>query len=122
MLFRSVILINQYNGAKIKQTDNIYGEYQKLWEMVGELKNKADEFDSIDSKLQVWREINNMIDNNVSPFLEVTSASELKEMLNSISVEAEKVNKSVVESDIRELKYKISETNKKIDSAEKQGV
>ena len=115
-------LINQYNGAKIKQTDNIYGEYEKLWSMVGELKSKADEFDSIDSKLQVWREINDMIDSNVSPFLEVTSANDLKSMLNGISSEAGKVTKSVVESDIKDLQSKISDTVKKIESASNQGV
>lgn len=115
-------LINQYNGAKIKQTDNIYGEYEKLWSMVGELKSKADEFDSIDSKLQVWREINDMIDNNVSPFLEVTSANDLKNMLNGISSEAGKVTKSVVESDIKDLQSKIADTVKKIESASNQGV
>lgn len=115
-------LINQYNGAKIKQTDNIYGEYEKLWSMVGELKSKADEFDSIDSKLQVWREINDMIDNNVSPFLEVTSANDLKSMLNGISSEAGKVTKSVVESDIKDLQSKIADTVKKIESASNQGV
>lgn len=115
-------LINQYNGAKIKQTDNIYGEYEKLWTMVGELKSKADEFDSIDSRLQVWREINDMIDNNVSPFLEVASADDLKNMLNEISSEAGNVTKSVVQSDIKDLQYKIAETNKKIEAANNQGV
>lgn len=49
-------LINQYNGAKIKQTEKMYEEYANLWGMIGELEEKAKEFDSIDSKLQVWNE------------------------------------------------------------------
>lgn len=110
-------LINQYSGAKIKQTDSIYNEYEKLWGMVGELKNKADEFDSIDSKLQVWRTIDDMINNNVAPFLEVTQAKNLTDLLNEISSDAGEVNKSVIQSDIKELQQEIADTIKKIESA-----
>ena len=110
-------LINQYNGSKIKQTEKMYEEYGKLWNMVSELKTKADEFDSVDSKLQVWNEIDGMINTNIAPFLEVTTQEAMKELLNKISSDAGKVNKSVLEEDIKALQTSITETIKKIDSA-----
>ncbi len=110
-------LINQYNGSKIKQTEKMYEEYGKLWNMISELKTKADEFDSVDSKLQVWNEIDGMINTNIAPFLEVTTQEAMKELLNKISSDAGKVNKSVLEEDIKALQTSITETIKKIDSA-----
>lgn len=112
-------LINQYNGAKIKQTEKMYEEYEKLWLMVGELKTKADEFDSVDSKLQVWNEINNMINSRAVQFMEVTSVEELKATLDSISEAADMVEQSVIEEDIQKLQKAIKETEKKLESAKK---
>ena len=110
-------LINQYNGSKIKQTEKMYQEYGRLWEMISELKTKADEFDSVDSKLQVWNEIDGMINTNIAPFLEVTTQEAMIELLNQISSDAGEVNKSVLEEDIKALQSSISETIKKIQSA-----
>lgn len=111
-------LINQYNGSKIKQTEKMYEEYEKLWKMIGELKIKADEFDSVDSKLQVWNEIDSMINTNVAPFLEVAEKEALTTLLTEISNEAAQVKKSVIEEDINNLQNSIAETIKKIDSAQ----
>lgn len=110
-------LINQYNGSKIKQTEKMYEEYGNLWNMIKELKAKADEFDSVDSKLQVWNEIDGMINTNVAPFLEVAEKTDLTSLLNKIYEDASKVNKSVIEEDIKDLQSSIAETIKKIDSA-----
>lgn len=110
-------LINQYNGSKIKQTEKMYEEYGKLWNMISELKTKADEFDSVDSKLQVWNEIDGMINTNIAPFLEVTTQEKMIELLNNVSSDASKVNKSVLEDDIKALQSSIQETIKKIESA-----
>ena len=109
-------LINQYNGAKVKQTEKMYEEYGRLWEMVGELKDKADEFGSVDAKLQVWNEINRMINERVVQFLEVATAEELQQVLNSISEEAGAVQESVISEDIQKLQDAIRETQKKLDS------
>lgn len=95
----------------------MYEEYEKLWNMISELKTKADEFDSVDSKLQVWNEIDGMINTNIAPFLEVTTQEAMKDLLNKISSDAGKVNKSVLEEDIKALQASITETIKKIDSA-----
>ena len=110
-------LINQYNGSKIKQTEKMYQEYTRLWEMIADLKTKADEFDSVDSKLQVWNEIDGMIQENVAHFCEVTTQDAMIELLNKISSDAGKVNKSVLEEDIKTLQASISETIKKIQTA-----
>lgn len=115
-------LINQYNGAKIKQTEKMYEEYGKLWVMIGELKEKAGEFDSVDSKLQVWSEINTMIDTKAAQFLEITTKEELMELLKSISSEAGKVDKSIIREDMEELKDAIKETVRKLETAEEKEV
>ncbi len=110
-------LINQYNGSKIKQTEKMYEEYENLWKIILKLKTKVDEFDSVDSKLQVWNEIEGMVNTNIAPFLEVTTKEEMKNLLSQIYKEAGKVNKSILENDIKELQNSINETIKKIDSA-----
>ncbi len=110
-------LINQYNGSKIKQTEKMYEEYGKLWGMISELKTKADEFDSVDSKLQVWNEIDGMINTNIAPFLEVTTQDEMTKLLDEISNDAGEVKKSVLEADIKALQNSIAETINKIASA-----
>lgn len=110
-------LINQYNGSKIKQTEKMYEEYGNLWQMIGKLKTNADSFEGIDSKLQVWNEINQMINTNIVPFLEVTSADEIKMLLETISEEAGAIIVSVIKEDIEKLQKSIEETINKVDSA-----
>ncbi len=110
-------LINQYNGSKIKQTEKMYEQYEKLWEMISSLKAKADEFDSIDSKLQVWNEIDGMINSNIAPFLEVTTQKSMTDLLNEIHKDAGEVNKSILEQDVKSLQSSITETVNKINSA-----
>ncbi len=110
-------LINQYNGSKIKQTEKMYEEYEKLWNMISDLKTRADEFDSVDSKLQVWNEIDGMINTNIAPFLEVTTQQSMIDLLNKINEDASNVKKSVLKEDIKALQVSINETVKKISSA-----
>ncbi len=110
-------LINQYNGSKIKQTEKMYEEYGRLWTMISELKTRADGFDSVDSKLQVWNEIDGMINSNIAPLLEVTTKESMKELLSGILADANSVKKSVLEEDIKNLRESVAETVKKIDSA-----
>ncbi len=113
-------LINQYNGAKIKQTEKMYEEYENLWAMIQELKVKADEFDSIDSQLQVWNEINTMINQNITPFLEVTTKEDLEALLDEVSEEAGKVDKSVILDDINSLQSEIEKTKTRIESVKQE--
>ena len=111
-------LINQYNGSKIKQTEKMYEQYEELWNMISQLKVKADEFDSVDSKLQVWNEMDGMINTNIAPFLEITTQQSMIELLNTVYEDAGKVNKSILEEDVKILQASITETIKKIESAQ----
>lgn len=111
-------LINQYNGSKIKQTEKMYEQYEELWSMISQLKVKADEFDSVDSKLQVWNEMDGMINTNIAPFLEITTQQSMIELLNTVYEDAGKVNKSVLEEDVKKLQASITATIKKIESAQ----
>ncbi len=111
-------LINQYNGSKIKQTEKMYEQYEELWNMISQLKVKADEFDSVDSKLQVWNEMDGMINTNIAPFLEITTQQSMIDLLNAVYEDAGKVNKSVLEEDVKKLQSSITETIKKIESAQ----
>lgn len=110
-------LINQYNGAKIKQTEKMYEEYGHLWQMIVALKERADTFDSIDSKMQVWNEINHMADQKTAQFLEVTSAEEMISLLQEVSEDAGQVTVSVLQEDIRSLRESIDGTIRKIETA-----
>ena len=60
-----------------------------------------------------------MINGQVVPFLEITSANDLTSLLNEISKEAGTVSKSVIADDIKELQDSIEATVNKINSAQK---
>lgn len=111
-------LINQYTGAKIKQTEKMYEAYANLWGMIGELKVKSDEFDDTDSKLQVWNEITSMLNGRVVQFLEIASKEDLISLLTEIRENAATINKSVIMEDIGELQQAIDEAILKIESAQ----
>lgn len=110
-------LTNQYSGAKVKQTEKMYQEYEKLWNMLQELSKNAEEFESIDSKLQVWSEINTIINSRIAPFLEITTSEDLLALLNDIHQDAGKIDKSVIQEDIKKLQDELQETIKKIETA-----
>lgn len=112
-------LIDQYEGAKVKQTEKMYEQYEIVWEKIKELKGKADEFDSVDSRLQAWNEINGMINAHVQPFIEGgTPREEIKNLLEQISADAEGEKKSVIRGDVRELQESIGLTIAKLDSVQ----
>ncbi len=111
-------LINQYNGAKIKQTEKMYEEYEKLWGMIGELKTTAETTDSVDSRLQIWNEINRMINSRVTQFLEVTAMQDVISVLEEISQRSGELEESVIQEDVRKLQNEIAETIKKLESAQ----
>lgn len=110
-------LINQYNGSKIKQTEQMYQEYEKLWNMILELKTNSDEFSSVDSRLQVWKEIIGMIDSNIVYFLEIVNKNDVIKLLNTISADARNVDISVLKEDINSLQNSITSVINKIESA-----
>lgn len=109
--------IDQYNGAKIKQTEKMYEEYERLWGMLRELKAQADGFDSVDSRLEVWTKINRLIDRNAAQFLEVADADQLTGLLQEISDEAGTVKLSVLQDTVRQLQDEIAATIRRVETS-----
>lgn len=109
--------IDQYNGAKIKQTEKMYEEYERLWGMLRELKAQADRFDSVDSRLEVWTKINRLIDRNAAQFLEVADADQLTGLLREISDEAGTVKLSVLQDTVRQLQDEIAATIRRVETS-----
>ena len=109
--------IDQYNGAKIKQTEKMYEEYEHLWGMLRELKAQADGFDSVDSRLEVWTKINRLIDRNAAQFLEVADADQIAGLLQEISDEAGTVKLSVLQDTVRQLQDEIAATIRRVETS-----
>lgn len=109
-------LISQYGGAKVKQTEKMYEEYANLWKKVTELEKESEQFDSVDSKLQVWNEVDDIVNNNISPLLEVTSKDDVIALLDAISDSSTKIDKSVIADDMKKLQDNIESTKQKINT------
>ena len=75
--------INQLHGGKVIQTQELRNQRQNLWQMVQDLKTKADGYDT-DYRIQVWIEIDSLINGNISDFLEVAEPGALKDLLAAI--------------------------------------
>ena len=75
--------INQLHGSKVIQTQELRTQRENLWNMVQDLKVKADGY-ATDYKLQVWIEIDRIINGNISDFLEVTQPEQLVTLLEQI--------------------------------------
>lgn len=83
---------------------------------VTELEKESEQFDSVDSKLQVWNEVDDIINNNISPLLEVTSKDDVIALLDDISDSSTKVDKSVIADDMKKLQDNIESTKQKINT------
>lgn len=79
--------INQLHGSKVIQTQELRQQRQNLWQMLLALKTKADAYDT-DYKLQVWIEMNALINANIVDFLEVASPSDLNALIEKIKADA----------------------------------
>ena len=112
--------INQFEGAKIKQTEKMYEQYKKLWNNIQSLEIKVKQFDSIDSKIQVWEKIDEMINHNTVQFLEIVEEEKIVEILHTVKEQADQVNESVVEDSINKLKNSIYSTIDKVRTAAEQ--
>lgn len=110
--------INQLHGSKVIQTQELREQRQSLWQMVQDLKAKAEGYET-DYKLQVWVEIDALIDMNISDFLEVASPSELKFLLTEIKTGAAGIQKSSpdIQKLIEQLQDSISETILRVETA-----
>ncbi len=85
--------INQLRGGKVIQTQELNAQRQNLWNMLKDLKSKSDGY-AEDYRLQVWIEIDSLINNNIGDFLEVATPEELIAILNEINDGATKIKGS----------------------------
>ena len=112
--------INQLRGGKVIQTQELNTQRQNLWSMLKELKNKSDGYDE-DYKIQVWIEVDGLINNNISDFLEVATPEELIEILNDINESVSEIkgsNPDIVEL-IEDLKESTAQTIARVETAKK---
>ena len=110
--------INQLHGSKVIQTQELREQRQSLWQMVQDLKAKAEGYET-DYKLQVWVEIDALINMNIGDFLEVASPNELKSLLTEIKIGAAGIQKSSpdIQKLIEQLQDSISETILRVETA-----
>lgn len=110
--------INQLRGSKVIQTQELRQQRQSLWRMVQDLKLKAENYE-VDYKLQVWVEIDALIDMNISDFLEVASPKELKALLTEIKSGTASIPKSNpdIQKLTQQLQKSIAETILRVETA-----
>ena len=110
--------INQLRGSKVIQTQELRQQRQSLWRMVQDLKLKAENYE-VDYKLQVWVEIDALIDMNISDFLEVASPKELKTLLTEIKSGTASIPKSNpdIQKLTQQLQKSIAETILRVETA-----
>ena len=105
--------INKYEKAG--QISKLYEEYTKLWDKIKGLQTSSSEYDD-DLKLRIWNEMVNMISNNAGEFCEVTSQTELVQVLQTIDTASGNIKNAFLEDTIKSLKANIETTTKKIES------
>lgn len=110
-------LISQYQGARTVQVEKRYEEERALWENVQMLRKETSELETVDDRLQVWTEIDHLIDTNMSVFFEVSSAEELGQFLSGISEEMQGESQIEIQQTVMQIQQRIEETIQKIESA-----
>ncbi len=110
--------INQLHGSKVIQTQELKAQREELRQMVQNLKEKADGYDT-DYQIQVWIEIEALIDGNISDFLEVATPDELIALLNELDEAATNLEGSNpdIANLIDQLHDSISETLLRVGTA-----
>lgn len=110
--------INQLHGSKVIQTQELKAQRENLWKMLQELKTKADGYDT-DYKLQVWIEIDSLVDGNISDFLEVAEPTALVALLREIQSGAAAIGNSDpdIQNLIKQLQTSTAETILRVETA-----
>ena len=111
--------INQLHGSKVIQTQELRSQRQSLWQMIRDLKTKAEGY-AADYRIQVWIEIDSLINGNLSDFLEVATTDELLTVLNEIRDGAENLDggNPDIQKLIDELIASTAETVRRVQSAQ----
>ena len=110
--------------SKAGQLAKLNEEYGNLWDQITALNNNAvnnfsDDTEGLDLKLRVWNEIINMIRNNAKELCEVSSQSDVLNLINGISDNSSKITNTFLQESIKTLKSNIDETVKKVNSIKK---
>lgn len=110
--------IDQLHGSKVIQTRELRQQREELWKMVQELKTRAEGYET-DYQIQVWMEINALIDNNITDFLEVVPSGDLAALLNELNESAMKLESgnSDAMALIKQLQGAVSRTLARVESA-----
>ena len=111
----STCLQNISKFSKAEQYANLYQEYENLWEQVQDLQADTADYED-DLKLRVWNEIVAMIRNNAMQFREVSSESEIIDLLDLIESNSSHVTNTFLQERIHELLNHIETTKTKIQS------
>ena len=99
--------INKLRDGKVPQAQALKEARTELWEMVRNLKTKAEDY-SEDYKLQVWIEIDGLIDSYTSDFLEVATSENLASLLQDIQNGASQIEDT--NSDVQKLVKQLQES------------
>lgn len=102
--------------ASKDQTANLAEAYGALWTELGKLQSSTADLND-DIKIEVWGEIVTLINTHPAEFSEVASASEINELLNSISNDLDDISSTFLENKIATLENDIELTLTKINAA-----
>lgn len=113
----SECLNNIAKYEKAEQLTKLQSEFKALWEKVKTLNSDAASFDN-DLRLQVWKEIVNMLNNNAASFCEVAGKDQILTFLQKIDSDSSKIDNAFTESSIKSLRDNIDRTIAKINTAQ----
>ena len=111
--------INELHGSKVIQTQALKEQRENLWNMLQNLKAKAEGY-ATDYKLQVWIEIDALVDGNISDFLEVTDPATLIALLQEIQNGAGAIDNSSpdIQNLVKQLQASTAETISRVQTAQ----
>ena len=110
--------INELHGSKVIQTQALKEQRENLWKMIQNLKAKAEDYDT-DYRLQVWIEIDTLINGNISDFLEVTDPATLIDLIKDIQVGIAAIDNSNPDTQnlVKQLQASTVETILRVETA-----
>ena len=110
--------INELHGSKVIQTQALKEQRENLWQMIQNLKTKADNYDT-DYRLQVWIEIDGLVDGNISDFLEVIEPSAIVALIQEIQNGVSQIDNTNpdIQNLVKQLQTSTAETIRRVESA-----
>ena len=84
------------------------------------IRRQEEDFDSLDAKIQVWNEIDDIVDTNITSFIAVTDKDKVMDLLQTIKDKTEKLDKSIMREQITGLQDNIDKTIEKAQSVKEE--